>query len=169
MNSFAVSGNPSMNKSRLTHAFRACVHIFVSGLPALPWPAEIGLFLLRFYIGLSLLLTTGTSKFSIRRFQINPEYLGIVTSVGLPAPMFFALLGALAKTFGAILLMLGLGTRWVAMTLAVTFFVAAFLYGHNTPITFLSLPQLLFWLFLCFALMGSGRISVDEVIRRRTR
>ena len=139
----------------------------VSCLPPLPWPAEIGLFLLRFYVGLSLFLTTGTSKFSIRRLEINPEYLGMVTSVGLPAPLFFAILGALAETVGALLLMIGLGTRWAAMALAVTFFVAAFLYGRNTPITFLTLPQLLFWLFVCFGVMGSGRISVDGLVRRR--
>ena len=137
-----------------------------SGLPPLPWPAEIGLFALRFYIGLSLFLTSGTSKFSIRRLEINPEYLGIVTGVGLPAPMFFAFLGALAETLGALLLMIGLGTRWVALALTITFFVAAFLYGHNTFITFLSMPQLLFWLFLCFGVMGSGRVSVDGLIRR---
>ncbi len=140
---------------------------FVSGLPPLPWPAEVGLFALRFYVGLSLFLTTGTSKFSIRRLEINPEYLGMVTSVGLPAPMFLALLGALAETVGAVLLMIGLGTRWAALALAVTFFVAAFLYGRNTPLTFLTLPQVLFWLFVCFGVMGSGRISADGFVRRR--
>jgi putative oxidoreductase len=140
---------------------------FVSGLPLLPWPAEVGLFALRFYVGLSLFLTTGTSKFSIRRLEINPEYLSMVTSVGLPVPMFFALLGALAETVGALLLMIGLGTRWAALALAITFFVAAFLYGRNTPLAFLTLPQLLFWLFVCFGVMGSGRISVDGFLRRR--
>ena len=137
------------------------------GLPPLPWLAEVGLFALRFYIGLSLFLTSGTSKFSIRRLEINPEYLNMVTSMGLPAPMFFAFLGALAETIGALLLMIGLGTRWAALALAITFFVAAFLYGRNTPITFLTLPQLLFWLFLGFALTGSGRISVDGWVRKR--
>jgi putative oxidoreductase len=145
------------------------IRAFVSGLPPLPWPAELSLFALRFYLGLSLFLTTGTSKFSIRRLEINPEYLGMVTSMGFPAPLFFAMLGALAETVGALMLVIGLGTRWAALALAITFFVAAFLYGRNTPITFLSLPQLLFWLFVCFAVMGSGRLSVDGWIRRRTR
>ncbi|NJM42342.1 MAG: DoxX family protein [Anaerolineae bacterium] len=93
----------------------------------------------------------------------------MVTSVGFPAPLFFAFIGALAETVGAVLLMIGLGTRWAALALAITFFVAAFLYGSNTPITFLSLPQLLFWVFVGFGLTGSGRLSVDSLIRNRLR
>jgi uncharacterized membrane protein YphA (DoxX/SURF4 family) len=65
------------------------------------------------------------------------------------------------------MLMIGLGTRWAALALAITFFVAAFLYGRNTPITFLSLPQLLFWIFVCFGLTGSGAMSIDGLTRKK--
>lgn len=50
----------------------------------------------------------------------NPEW-----GLGLPAPALMAWLATLSEAGGAILLLLGLGTRWVAIPLIITMIVAA--------------------------------------------
>jgi len=51
----------------------------------------------------------------------NPDW-----GLGLPAPALLALLAVGAEIFGAISLLLGLGTRWFAIPLMITMLVAAF-------------------------------------------
>lgn len=51
----------------------------------------------------------------------NPEW-----GLGLPAPALLAHLAAYAETVGAVLLLLGLATRWVTIPLIVTLLVAMF-------------------------------------------
>ena len=140
-------------------------HWLVSGLSLQTWPAEIGLFLLRFYAGLSLMLTSGRAKVHIRQMQIDQPFLDILIGLGFPFPVFFALLSAFVEIIGAVLFALGLGTRPMAFLLAVNMAVAAFPYYRQPPMLNLNLPQLLFWVFVCFALIGSGRLSVDHWLR----
>lgn len=136
-----------------------------SGLSPQAWPVEMGLFLLRFYTGLSLMLTSGRAKIHIRQMEIDPPFLDILVNLGFPFPVVFALVSAFVEIIGAILFALGLGTRPMAFLLAVNMAVAAFPYYRQPPMLNLNLPQLLFWVFVCFALMGSGRLSLDYWLR----
>ena len=138
----------------------------VSGMASQAWPAEIGLFLLRFYTGFSLMRTSGRGKIHIRQMQIDPPFIDMLVALGFPFPVFFALLSAFAEIIGAILFALGLGTRPMAILLAVNMAVAAFPYYRQPPMLNLNLPQLLFWIFVCYALIGSGRLSVDHWLRK---
>ena len=146
--------------------FVQIIRWLISGVASQTWPAEIGLFLLRFYTGLSLMLTSGRAKIHIRQMEIDPPFLDILINLGFPYPVFFALLSAFAEIIGAILFALGFGTRPMAFLLAGNMAVAAFPYYRQPPMLSLNLPQLLFWVFVCFALLGSGRLSVDYMLRR---
>jgi putative oxidoreductase len=138
-----------------------------SGIDTLPPPAEIGLFMLRVYVGLALIWTVGSGRIDWRTLQLDPTFLEIVTGLGFPAPVLFAYLVALCETVGAVFFALGLGTRVWAALLAITLGVAAFGYNHVPFLRVLHITQLLFWVFVCFALLGSGRLSLDGWIRRR--
>jgi len=138
---------------------------FVSGLAPQAWPVEAGLFLLRFYTGLSLMLTSGRAKVRIRQLELDQPFLDILINLGVPFPIFFAWVSASVEIIGAVLFALGLGTRPMGLLLAINMAVAAFPYYRELPLVNLNLPQLLFWVFVCFTLLGSGRWSIDHLLR----
>ncbi len=137
-----------------------------SGIPLPTWPAEAGLLLLRCYAGLSLFLTVGRGRFDIRSWQIDPVFMGMVNTLNLPAPILFAALAIFAETVGALLFAVGLGTRLWALMLTVTLGLAAFAINRVHFYRELHVTQLLFWVFVCFVFIGSGRVSLDSVLRK---
>jgi len=57
----------------------------------------------------------------------NPDW-----GLGLPLPALMAWLAALTEVMGAVLLLLGLGVRWISVPLMITMLVAAFsVHWHN--------------------------------------
>ena len=92
------------------------------------------------------------------------------TDLGIPAPGFNARLTATTEFIGGLLLLVGLGTRLVALPLAFTM-VVAILTAKRADINGLtSLLGLEEWsylvLFLWLAVAGSGPLSMDNLIRR---
>ena len=136
------------------------------GIDLPTWPAEVGLLLLRCYAGLSLFLTVGRGRFDIRTGQIDPVFMSMIHTLNLPAPMFFAALAIFTETVGALLLAGGLGTRLWALMLTVTLSLAAFAINRVHFYRELHVTQLLFWVFVCFIAIGSGRLSLDSVLRK---
>jgi putative oxidoreductase len=66
----------------------------------------------------------GTKKFA--NFDSTVQWFGNPDwGLGLPFPMLMALLAAGTETLGAILLVIGLGVRWISVPLMVTMVVAA--------------------------------------------
>ena len=67
----------------------------------------------------------GTNKLSdvqsVADWFGNPDW-----GLGLPFPLLMAWLATLTETLGAVLLLIGLGVRWVSIPLMVTMLVAAF-------------------------------------------
>jgi uncharacterized membrane protein YphA (DoxX/SURF4 family) len=67
----------------------------------------------------------GTKKLSdlesVAAWFGNPDW-----GLGLPFPMLMAWLASLTETVGAVLLVIGLGVRWISVPLMVTMLVAAF-------------------------------------------
>ncbi len=73
----------------------------------------------------------GTKKFA--SFDSTVEWFGNPDwGLGLPFPTLMVLLAATAETLGAILLLLGLFTRWISIPLMITMVVAAAtVHWHN--------------------------------------
>ena len=95
---------------------------------------------------------------------------GWFESMGYPLPYISAYMAAITEGLGVILLILGLGTRIITVPLMLVMLVAVFSVhyangfaagdnGYEIPLYYL---LMLFTLFV----MGSGRISVDHILRK---
>jgi putative oxidoreductase len=97
------------------------------------------------------------------------------TSAGLPMPQVGVAIGLLIELVGGLMLLVGFGTRWAALALAVFTAVAAFFF-HNywaMPEAQQMMQKLNFTKnlaisagLLAYAAFGAGRFSIDG--RRRT-
>jgi putative oxidoreductase len=80
--------------------------------------ADLGLFILRVAAG-AMLLTHGIPK--LRRF---PDTVKWIRAQGIPIPFVSTIAVTAAETIGAVLIILGVLTHWVALTLAFSMTVA---------------------------------------------
>jgi putative oxidoreductase len=129
--------------------------------------AGVGVLILRLALGI-IFVPHGWSKLK------NPgELTGLLGKLGLPAPALFAWLVALLESVGAVLLMVGLATRFVALGLAVDMLVAIVTVKiRMVKAPFTSTQQVQGWEFE-FALMamalalvftGAGRLALDRYV-----
>ena len=106
------------------------------------------------------------------------KVIGFFTSLGIPFPAFNAYFVSCLECFGGVLLLLGLGSRLVALPLAFDMFVAYVTADREALLSFFSEPGKFYgadpYTFLFAALLilifGPGRISLDHGIsylRRR--
>lgn len=127
---------------------------------------DISLLLFRITCGLPLM--TVFEKLFPRDGRWGPQdwFIADVAEMGFPLPAFFAWCAVLSEFFGGILIMLGLGTRPASLFVAITVFVAAFVY-HDMDLTGKGLHATIF-LFMSTALLtsGAGRFSLDRFINR---
>jgi len=87
--------------------------------------------------------------------------------MGMPFPLLMAYLAKGSEFFGGLLLVLGLFTRFVTIPLTITMAVAAFV-AHHGQITGDGEHAFLFLLiFLAFFFIGSGKWSVDYLVKSR--
>ncbi len=109
------------------------------------------------------------------KFSGIAGFAGYLTALGVPAPMFFAWVGAIAEAVIGITLILGIATRYGAL-LALVFLVAATLLAHRYweyPVeqqlaqynNFLKNLSILGGMLLVFV-TGAGRFSVDGWLRK---
>ena len=118
-------------------------------------------FLARVLVGL-LMIHNGLEKLAdVSGFAEN-----VVAVIGLPFPVLFTYCAAYAEIVGAILLALGLLTRFSALSLVVTMVVAIYFHlkvdGLNiAPLETASLYCLS---YLLFAVNGGGLFSLDTLV-----
>jgi len=72
-----------------------------------------------------------------------------------------------AEFFGAILLALGLFSRWAGFSLLFTMLVAAFIVHWSDPFKEKELAVLYALLFLLFTVAGGGKYSLDSLLKRK--
>ncbi len=131
------------------------------------WPAGIdgGLLILRVVFGLVLLYGHGFEKMGT---ILSGKEIQFMDPIGLGAvPSFYMV--AFAEGICAILLILGLFSRFAALVLSVNFLVVfifhAFISGDGFDI--LELRFFYLFAFIALTLTGPGRYSLDHMLFRR--
>jgi putative oxidoreductase len=122
---------------------------------------HLSLLLLRLGIG-SLMLTHGWPKLQrlLGGGKISfADPLGIGTVPSL-------ITATLAEVVGSILIILGLGTRLASISLIFTMVVAVFMVHANDPFARKELGLIYLLVYIVLLIMGSGKYSVDRLIRR---
>lgn len=129
--------------------------------------ADVGSSILRIAIGLMMAFGHGLGK-------VPPAegFVKLVAGLGFPVPEVFAWAAGLSEFLGGLLIAAGLFTRPAALLLAGTMTVAAFLQHGSHPFFSRTGPSkemavLYLLAAIAFALAGSGRWSLDAVLRRR--
>jgi len=96
---------------------------------------------------------------------------GLLGSLGIPLPVFFAVVLTAVEFLGGIALILGIATRLAAALLAIDMIVAILKVhlknGFFAP-TGVELPLTLLAAVLCLALSGAGAASVDGLFGKKT-
>lgn len=125
---------------------------------------DLGFFLLRVFVGLTMAFAHGLGKMPPPQMLIDG-----VAGLGFPMPELFAWAAALAELAGGLFVAFGLLTRPAAAFIAFTMLVAAF--GAHAADGFDKKEMALLYFFTMsfFALAGAGRWSIDHVIGRRFR
>lgn len=128
--------------------------------------SDIGLLLLRIVAGLVLLYGHGFGKLSV---IFSGQEIKFMNPIGIGAtPSFY--LAAFAEGICAILLVIGLFSRFSSLILSINFLVIfivhAFIAGDGFAI--LELRFLFLVSFISLTLLGPGRLSLDYLLFKKT-
>lgn len=128
---------------------------------------DISLVIFRITCGLPLM--TVFEKLFPRDGRWGPQdwFVAEVAEMGFPLPLFFAWCAVLSEFVGGLFILVGFATRSAALFVAITVFVAAFIY-HDMDLAGDGLLATIF-LFLSAGILcsGAGRFSVDRLISQR--
>jgi putative oxidoreductase len=103
-------------------------------------------------------------------------FTGFVGSLGFPAPMVIAALVTALEVLGGLLLLAGLGTRWVALLLALEMIVTTllvklpnfgFIAPPGAPNAGAELDLLLLAAALVLLALGPGQLAIDRNVLKR--
>ena len=131
---------------------------------------DLGLLFLRVGIGSMLLGVHGWARlvkaFSYLFLGQPWTFIGLVQRMGFPVPVVFAVASALAESVGAVLLIVGLGTRWAALAIGINLAVAVGLElsKHSAAV---ELPSVYLIAVVAIAIAGAGGYSLDARRRRK--
>ncbi len=124
----------------------------------LPTSADVGLLVLRVWIGASLLMLHGMGKWE----RLMGDEIRFASVFGLSPTMSLAL-AVLGEAIAPMLLIIGFASRWAALLSAITMFMALNV-GHAFALSGDSsgeLPFIFLAGFLTLVITGPGRFSID--------
>lgn len=128
------------------------------------YPNNINFILMLLRIGVGILmLTHGVGKLSalLAEGPIQfPDPIGLGAATSLTLAVF-------AEFFCSILLIFGIGTRLAAIPLLTTMLVAAIIVHANDGFGKQELPLLYASIYLVIAIVGAGKISIDNWIYKK--
>ena len=125
---------------------------------------NISLLILRVSFGLSMALAHGLNK-----VPPSSGFISALDSHGFPIAPVFAWLAGLAEFLGGILIAIGLVTRLRALRLAITMFVAIFIWHVGDPFSKIELAGAYFITSIVLLIMGGGSFSLDRLIQKYSR
>ena len=120
---------------------------------------NLTMLLLRVAFGASILFNHGLPK--LTKFASMQSSFFDLLGIGSKWSLILVIF---AEVFCAILLIIGLFSRFAAIPLIITMVVAIFLAGKGQPLNKLELPILFLTGFAAVLIAGPGRLSVDGVI-----
>jgi putative oxidoreductase len=147
-----------------THTKSNASRSVFSGMVPSSVMADVGLTVLRIFTGLAMALAHGLGKVQ----GPSEQFVEGVASMGFPMPIVFAWAAAITEFFGGILFAAGLLTRINAILLCGTMLVAGLLmHGmvRGDPFSGMEMALLYAAIFFAFIFTGSGRFSVDKMMR----
>lgn len=123
---------------------------------------SIGLLVLRIVFSLTLIYGHGWGKLIgwAERSSSFPDPIGLGSPVSLA-------LAIGAEVFCALLLLVGLGTRLVALPIIITFVIVTFVVHSGDAFGKVELPLLFLAAFTTLAFTGAGDFSLDAVLKKR--
>jgi len=128
----------------------------------------LALSLLRFATGLMLAFLHGygklTGAFGYLVEGKEWRFINLVSNIGFPAPVIFALLSTFAEFVGGLFLAFGFFTRYSALLVLINMTVV--LYRHFTTDMRFELAGFYFLISLLFLIRGGEGISLDNLIRK---
>ncbi len=122
--------------------------------------SDLSLTTLRITMGLLMAGLHGSGK-----IPPSDKLIDGVTALGFPMPVLFAWAAGLAELVGGILLAVGFMTRFSALLVGFTMFVAAFGRHLTDAWDVKELSLLYLAIALMFVFKGSGRFSIDHLIK----
>lgn len=133
--------------------------------------SDWGLLILRLGIGI-IFLAHGWPKLPGGPMGGPAGFGGFLKQMGVPLPTFFAWVVALLETVGAVLLILGLGTRLLAVLFAVDMLVAILVAKRGFMKVGFMAQQTTGWEFdfallagaLALLFTGAGSLALDPVV-----
>lgn len=123
---------------------------------------DISLLLLRLVFGGFMLINHGWGKM-IKLFTGDPTKFA--DPIGLGAPISLGLT-TFAEVLCAFLLVIGLFTRWAAIPLIITMFVAVFVVHIDDPLSKMEMGLMYLTAYMVLAISGPGWYSLDARIRK---
>jgi putative oxidoreductase len=124
---------------------------------------DLGLLVLRVFLGLALLLGHGLGKWGT---LIGGGEIQFADPFGIGALPSLAL-AVFAEVICAILLILGLLTRWALIPLIITMLVAVFIVHISDGFGTMEKALLYGVGFITLALTGPGKYSIDTILKRK--
>lgn len=123
---------------------------------------SLGLLLLRVVVSFTLIYGHGWGKLTgwAERSAVFPDPIGLGSPVSLA-------LAIGAEVFCAFLIILGLGTRIVALPIIITFVIVTFVVHAGDAFGKIELPLLFLTTYLTLAFTGAGDFSLDALLKNR--
>ncbi|SRR5690606_18866359 len=127
----------------------------------------IGLFILRLFAGVRILYGVLDNVVSAEDME---EFASFLNHFNFPYPHISASVSVYVQLICGILILIGYKIRWASVLLAINFLVAIFMVhipnGDSIEVTTPALA--LFTISLCLIFTGSGRYSVDELLKLKS-
>jgi putative oxidoreductase len=135
----------------------------------LPWNLNLGLLLVRAIVGVVFAFHGAQKLFGVFGGPGLEGFAAALEGMSFPLPMVNAVLAGLAEFGGGVAILLGLGTRLVAIPLAFTMAVAAFVV-HGSAFSLqaggMEYALTLGIVSLAFVFLGPGEWSLDGLLWR---
>lgn len=134
----------------------------LNNYPEWPYGYNIGPLMLRLVFAGTLLFAHGIDKWEM---IISTDEVPFFDPIGLGSDVSLGL-AAFAEIICAVLVVLGIMTRWALIPLIINFIVILFTTHHVQSLTEVELP--LFYLagFIILLFIGPGTISIDAVLSK---
>lgn len=123
---------------------------------------SIALLILRVVIG-GMMLTHGLGKLTML-FGNGPIQFLDPLGIGLIASLVLAVF---AEVICSIFLIFGVATRFSAISLSITMFIAAFIVHANDDFAVKEMALLYLLIYVVLAIVGAGKYSIDNLLSKK--